>query len=74
MLKTQQQLINDGYQALLNTLGPVETIRFLQHFSPGQGDYTQERHNLPTPDLDTLLQQMQTLPPPDPEQYDEIIS
>jgi very-short-patch-repair endonuclease len=39
----------------------------------GKGDYTQERHYLPTPDLETLLQQMQALPAPDPEQYDEII-
>jgi len=73
MLKTQQQLINDGYQALLDSLGPVETVRFLQYFSPGTGDYTQERHHLPTPDLETLLQQMQALPTPDPEQYDKII-
>lgn len=55
-------------------LSQIEIIRFLQHFSPGQGDYTQERHNRPTPDLDTLFQQMQTLPPPDPNQYDEIIT
>lgn len=73
MLKTQQQLINEGYTALLNSLGPVETIRFLQHFQPGQGDYTQERHHLTTPSLDTIFGQMQSLPAPDPEQYEEII-
>ena len=73
MLKTQQQLINDGYTALLNSLGPIETIRFLQYFQPGQGDYTQERHSRIDPSLDTIFEQMQSLPAPDPEKYEEII-
>lgn len=44
MTKTQQEIVRQGYQALVNALGVVDAIRFIQHFSPGQGDYTQERH------------------------------
>jgi hypothetical protein len=44
MSKTQQEIIRQGYQALVDTLGVVDAIRFIRHFSPGQGDYTQERH------------------------------
>ena len=29
--------------ALLKALGPVDTIRFLQMFDEGEGDYTKER-------------------------------
>lgn len=43
MLKTQQEIIRQGYKALVDSLGVVDAIRFIQHFSPGQGDYTQER-------------------------------
>ena len=44
MPKTQQEIIRQGYQALVNSLGVVDAIRFIQHFTPGQGDYTKERH------------------------------
>lgn len=73
MIKTQQQIINDGYQALLSSLGPVETIRFLQHFSLGEGDYTQERRAYPVTSLDEILEEMEALPAPNPDQYEEII-
>jgi hypothetical protein len=73
MIKTQQELINNGYQALLVSLGSVETVRFLQHFSPGEGDYTQERRAYPVPSLETILEEMEALPVPNPEQYEEII-
>lgn len=43
MPKTQQEIVRQGYQALVNSLGVVDAIRFIHHFSPGQGDYTQER-------------------------------
>ncbi len=44
MPKTQQEIIKQGYQALFNSLGVVDAIRFIQYFTPGQGDYTKERH------------------------------
>jgi hypothetical protein len=40
---TPAQLRDRAYQALLRELGPVDFIRFLQQFEPGQGDYTRER-------------------------------
>lgn len=33
-----------GIEALLERLGPEGTLRFLQQYNPGQGDYTAERH------------------------------
>mgnify|MGYP001194318490 CR=1 FL=1 len=32
-----------GLEALLERLGPDGTLRFLQQYDPGQGDYTSER-------------------------------
>ncbi|MBE9140132.1 hypothetical protein IQ254_23530 [Nodosilinea sp. LEGE 07088] len=44
MTTTQREMIQKGYQALVDALGSVDAIRFIQHFSPGKGDYTQDRH------------------------------
>ena len=33
-----------GYKALTDALGFDGMIRFLRQFEPGEGDYTQERH------------------------------
>jgi hypothetical protein len=41
---TLEQVRSVGYRALLQELGPVNTIRFIQQFETGHGDYTQERH------------------------------
>jgi hypothetical protein len=43
-MKTQNEVLDRGYKALVDALGVVDAIRFIQHFSPGYGDYTQERH------------------------------
>ena len=49
-----------GLQALLDRLGPVGMVRFLQQFETGYGDYTAERENwLTETDLDTLVSQIQ---------------
>ena len=45
MPKTQQEIIRQGYQALVNSLGVVDAIRFIHNFIPVQGDYTKERHD-----------------------------
>jgi hypothetical protein len=74
MTKTQQELVRQGYQALVDTLGVVDTIRFIQHFSPGQGDYTKERHEwldqISREDIFTSMKQRRE---DDLNQYDEII-
>jgi hypothetical protein len=41
---TLEQIRLTGYRALLQELGPVNLVRFLQQFETGYGDYTQERH------------------------------
>lgn len=37
------ELRTKGYQALVNELGQIDTIRFLQEMGWGSGDYTKER-------------------------------
>lgn len=72
-MKTQHEIIKQGYDALINSLGVADTIRFIQYFSPGQGDYTKERHQwLDDKTLADVLAQMKELPE-DTNDYDEII-
>ncbi|OUL24790.1 hypothetical protein BV372_28670 [Nostoc sp. T09] len=74
MARTQQEIITQGYQALVDSLGVVDAIRFIQHFSPGQGDYTKERHQwLDKKSLEDVFAQMKQLPENDFNQYEEII-
>ena len=40
--KTIAQIQNEGYEALMNALGPEDAIRFIRSFDPGSGDYTKE--------------------------------
>ena len=52
-----------GLEALLERLGPVGMVRFLQQFETGYGDYTAERENwLTEMDLDTLVSQIRRQP------------
>lgn len=41
---TPTELRRKGFQALVNALGYVDAIQFLRQYDPGEGDYTQERH------------------------------
>ena len=34
-----------GIQALQDALGSVGSVRFIQQFDPGEGDYTKEKQN-----------------------------
>ncbi|MGB2924857.1 MAG: hypothetical protein WBB82_06120 [Limnothrix sp.] len=73
-LKTQQKIIGEGYQVLLKSLGVVDTIRFIQYLSIGQGNYTLERTQwLEEVTLDEMLQDIENLPKNDNQQYEEII-
>jgi hypothetical protein len=74
MMKTQNEIIKQGYDALINSLGVADTIRFIQYFSSGKGDYTKERHQwLNEKTLADVLEEMKQLPQDDTNQYDEII-
>lgn len=41
--RTLPQIRHEGFQALLDRLGPADAIRFMHQFDPGHGDYTKER-------------------------------
>ncbi|WP_026100307.1 hypothetical protein [Fortiea contorta] len=74
MMKTQNEIIKQGYDALINSLGITDTIRFIQYFSSGKGDYTKERHQwLDKKTLVDVLQEIEKLSEEDTNQYDEII-
>ncbi|AHJ26745.1 hypothetical protein BMF81_01052 [Nodularia spumigena UHCC 0039] len=74
MMKTQNEIIQQGYDALINSLGVADTIRFIQYFHPGKGDYTKERHQwLDQKTLANVLVEMKELPEDDTNQYEEII-
>ncbi|MBW4625112.1 MAG: hypothetical protein KME49_06295 [Brasilonema octagenarum HA4186-MV1] len=73
-MKTQNEIIKQGYYALINSLGVTDTIRFIQYFSPGKGDYTKERHQwLDEKTLADVLVEIKKLQSDDTNQYDEII-
>ena len=74
MPKTQQEIIRQGYQALVTSLGVVDAIRFIQHFTPGQGDYTRDRHQwLDQTGLEDILTSMRQRREAHVDQYDELI-
>jgi hypothetical protein len=56
---TLMEIRNAGLEALMRELGPVGTIRFLQQYEIGQGDYSQERHAwLDELDIQTIADQV----------------
>ena len=40
------QIRQQGYKALIDSLGIVKMLRFLQKFEAGYGDYTKEKYQL----------------------------
>ena len=74
MIKTQQDIISQGYQALVNSLGVTNAILFIQHFSLGQGNYTQEHHQwLDRTPLEDILTKMHQRQQEYLGQYEEIV-
>ncbi|NEQ39800.1 MAG: hypothetical protein F6K40_27545 [Okeania sp. SIO3I5] len=74
MTKTRQEIIRQGHRALIDSLGIVDAIRFLQYYSSGYGDYTQERHQwLDQTPLEDILTSMKQQAEDNNNQYDEII-
>ena len=73
-MKTQNEIIKQGYQALVDSLGVVDAIRFIQYFSPGKGDYTKDRHQwLEEKSLDDILRDIEQFKERDLNKYQEII-
>ncbi len=74
MTRTQQEIIRQGYKALIDSLGIVDAIKFIQYYSPGKGDYTKERHQwLDEKSLDNVFTEIKQLQEEDTNQYEEII-
>ena len=74
MPKTQQEIVREGYQILIESMGVVDALRFIQHFNSGQGDYTQARHTwLGQVSLNDVLSAMKQHQGNDRSQYDEIV-
>lgn len=58
-LTTPNDIREAGIRVLMDKLGPANTIRFLQQFDPGHGDYTAERRKiLGNPTLDELVREI----------------
>ncbi|MGK7936224.1 MAG: hypothetical protein AB4206_10590 [Xenococcaceae cyanobacterium] len=73
-MKTQNQIIEQGYKALVDSLGIIDTIRFIQYFSPGEGNYTKERNQwLEQKSVDDVLQDIDKFKQSDLDKYQKII-
>ena len=73
-MKTQNQIIEQGYKALIDSLGVVDSIRFLQHFDSGKGNYTAERHKwLNKQDVDDVLDDIEKLSTDNLDRYTEVV-
>jgi hypothetical protein len=59
--KTLHEIHDEGIKALLNTLGPVDMIRFLQMFGGGSGNYTLERNRWLKKDLDEIAREIREM-------------
>jgi hypothetical protein len=74
MLRTQNEVITQGYQALIDSLGVIDAIRFIQYFTQGKGNYTKERHQwLENKSLDDVFREIEQFRETDLSQYEEII-
>jgi hypothetical protein len=61
---TLEQIRTAGLAVLFRELGPVDTVRFLQQYETGQGDYSVERHEwLGKKSVDQIAQALQSRTP-----------
>jgi len=59
-LMTDEQILELGFKALIDKLGPDGMVRFIHQFRAGTGDYTKERQQwVGTSDVETLAKQIQ---------------
>jgi hypothetical protein len=60
LMMTDEQILELGFEALVDKLGPVGMIRFIHHFDEGTGNYTEDRYQwLEVSNVETLAQQTQ---------------
>lgn len=53
-LNNPKEISMIGIKALRNALGPVGTVRFIQQYDMGYGDYTKEKQEKPDISLDEI--------------------
>jgi hypothetical protein len=59
MIHDPVELRERGFNALVEALGWVNAVRFIQQYEKGQGDYTRERGSLlPDWDARTLVEKV----------------
>lgn len=58
---TSVELRQKGYQVLVEHLGQIDAVRFLQEFGWGSGDYTKERSQTTQITRETFLQDLKQL-------------
>ncbi|MCY3721142.1 MAG: hypothetical protein OXG97_02870 [Candidatus Poribacteria bacterium] len=59
-LMTDEQILELGFKALVDKLGPVGMVRFIHQFQAGTGDYTEERQQwVGMSDVETLAKEIQ---------------
>lgn len=60
-IKTINEISNEAINLLLGKLGAEKTLRFLNQFSAGSGDYTKERKSLfSNKSLDQLVSEIKS--------------
>jgi hypothetical protein len=50
------EIRQQGYKALIESLGVVGMLRFIQQFEVGYGDYTTEKYQLEEPTIEDFQQ------------------
>ena len=67
-VKTLHQIQQEGLDILVEKLGPDDTIRFLQIYEQGSGDWTKDRKKYLEKDPDklikTIMERRKKLPAP----------
>lgn len=59
-IMTNEQILELGFEALVDKLGPVGMIRFIHQFEAGTGNFTEDRQQwLGVSDVETLAKQIQ---------------
>jgi len=56
--KTINEIRKMGIDALAEALGPLKTIRFIQSFDLGKGNYTKERIQWLDQDMDAIVEEI----------------
>ena len=56
-MRTTSEVREEGLKVLVDTLGLVDMVRFIQLYSGGEGDYAKEKYEQPDFSLEEVLEQ-----------------